>query len=264
MANYFYPERDQLNHIDCLEDSRLHRFAREALDILDHFPQLWVHDIQVKPPHMPNACFYTYPRGDDHTRIINLTIVPSDLKIEFRMSQYLPVEAFHQLAWQNVGSNKLASLNRVGKATVLTWIEKYLENLWPDYLAGDLKRGGTSAMEGILSNYLRQVFPNKEILRNHRPDTFRGKTNRPRELDVFLPDLKIAFEIQGPRHDEAAVAERDQEKIEMCRAHGIGLIWINWERARRELLSKPADKVIEELRGMISAMRSDPECFYSY
>lgn len=264
MADYFYPERDNRNHIDCLIDTRLHRFAKEALGILNHFPKLWVYDIQVKPPHMPNACFYAYPHGDEHTRLINLTITPSDLMVEFRMAQYLPADIFHKLPWQNRGSNKRASFSRFGQADILKWIETYLDNLWPDYTDGKIKRAGTSAMEGIIANYFALLYPTEHILRNYRPDAFRGKSNRPLELDIYLPGEQLAIEIQGPRHKEESVAERDRLKIQMCRAQGVGLLSIDWEKARTELLSQSLDEVLNQFRQMVETVRTNRGGFIAY
>ncbi len=264
MADYFYPERDNRNHIDCLMDTRLHRFAKEALGILNHFPKLWVYDIQVKPPHMPNACFFVYHRGDERIRLINLTIIPSDLMVEFRMAQYLPADVFHKLPWQNKGSNKRASFSRFGQANILNWMQIYLDNLRPDYEAGKIKRAGTSVMEGIIANYFALIYPDEHIRRNYRPDTFRGKSNRPLELDIYLPREQIAIEIQGHRHSEESVAERDRLKIEMCRIQGIDLLSIDWEKARTELLSQPLDMVLNEFRKMVETVRANGVGFIAY
>ncbi len=264
MATYFYPERDHLNHIDCLSDTRLHRYAQEALNLLKHFPELWVFDIQVKPPHMPNACFYTYPRNDDRTRLLNLTIIPSDLRIEFRMAQYLPADVFHRLQWQNKGSNKAASLSRFGQEKIVEWIRVYMSNLWPEYQAGRIRRAGASAMEGIIANYMALLYPHDIILRNHRPDTMRSQSNRPLELDIFLPQQMIAVEVQGPRHIAPDVAQRDCVKIELCRIHKIGLLSIEWERARSELLSLPLKDVLTKLQQMIEEVRTNGSGFVAY
>lgn len=42
---------------------------------------------------------------------------------------------------------------------------------------------------------LRDIFPDQQILRNHRyPDVRFAESQRFAEFDIFLPDLALAFE----------------------------------------------------------------------
>jgi len=84
------------------------------------------------------------------------------------------------------------------------------------------------------------------------------------ELDIYLPKEQIAIEIQGRWHSEESVAERDRLKIEMCRAHGIGLLSIDWGKARTELLSQPLDEVLNQFRQMVEAVRTNGGGFIAY
>ena len=41
-----------------------------------------------------------------------------------------------------------------------------------------------------------------EYLKNYRPDWLRNDTGRNLEYDFYIPELKMAFEIQGQHHYE--------------------------------------------------------------
>jgi hypothetical protein len=60
------------------------------------------------------------------------------------------------------------------------------------------------------------------------------------ELDGYSEELKLAFEYQGYQHyskahfhrtseDFAWQQQRDQEKRDLCRAHGVILIEVPWD-----------------------------------
>ena len=72
------------------------------------------------------------------------------------------------------------------------------------------------------------------IIRHHRPNWLDRL-----ELDIFLPDLKLAFEYQGQQHFHAIKAwggekalkdlqERDKKKAHLCHQNGITLITIDY------------------------------------
>lgn len=63
---------------------------------------------------------------------------------------------------------------------------------------------------------------------------YQRKRERPFELDVYLPRLKLAFEYQGEQHyvdihtlgSKWHQKQRDQDKKEACKKHEITLIEI--------------------------------------
>jgi hypothetical protein len=84
--------------------------------------------------------------------------------------------------------------------------------------------------ENILFQIVTRLFSGHECLRHSRPPWLEGL-----ELDIFIPDERIAFEYQGQQHfypvnhwggREAleALRTRDARKAELCHLHGILLI----------------------------------------
>lgn len=114
---------------------------------------------------------------------------------------------------------------------------------------GFKKIGEGWVSETLLFNIIRSIFPNKEIIRHHRPDWLERL-----ELDIFIPDIKIAFEYQGQQHFFAVDAwggkkalldlqERDNRKIVLCKENDIKLYIIDFsepltENYIRQVISK--------------------------
>jgi hypothetical protein len=84
--------------------------------------------------------------------------------------------------------------------------------------------------------------------KKHRPDWLRNTaTGRLMELDGLNPELRLAFEYQGPQHyrvllpfkmDAARLESsqrRDEQKILLCKAHGISLLEIPYTVESEEL-----------------------------
>lgn len=110
-----------------------------------------------------------------------------------------------------------------------------------------------SIIERRIGGLIRQQFPAHKIQENIRPKWLRSSTNQRLELDYFLPELKLAFEIQGGQHyqyvphfhpnpgDFERQLERDREKRSICREKGIVLIEIasadDYDAVQSEILA---------------------------
>ena len=92
-----------------------------------------------------------------------------------------------------------------------------------------------SRQEELLYLLLERIYKGKELKRQVRPPWLKGL-----ELDIWIPELSIAFEYQGKQHfqpiahwggDEALmkIKERDKTKRELCQEKGIKLICINYD-----------------------------------
>ncbi len=108
--------------------------------------------------------------------------------------------------------------------------------------------------ETLLYNTITHIYPSQTIIRHHRPDWLDRL-----ELDIFLPELKLAFEYQGQQHFHAIKAwggekalinlqERDRKKAHLCSQHGITLIPIDYtepltEGYLHQVISQKTDKV---------------------
>lgn len=96
----------------------------------------------------------------------------------------------------------------------------------------------TSKLQIIVGDRLDKAFPQFRIRENYRPEWMRSSELSKLELDFYIEDIKIAFEVQGAQHyqfveffhktnDEFERRKRlDNEKIELCEGHGVKLIEI--------------------------------------
>jgi hypothetical protein len=102
----------------------------------------------------------------------------------------------------------------------------------------DCFMGAYSKLHDKTFSLLRQAFPEFAIRENVRPDWLVSSRLTKLELDIFIEEIKIAFEIQGPQHFEYIpyfhkniddFEDRkmlDEEKRNLCKGNGIKLIEI--------------------------------------
>jgi hypothetical protein len=87
--------------------------------------------------------------------------------------------------------------------------------------------------ETTLFRNLQEIFPQYEVIHHGKPD-WLGRMH----LDVYIPDLNIAFEYQGKQHFKAVeffggkeslekTQSRDGEKARLCEENGLKLFYIN-------------------------------------
>ena len=95
---------------------------------------------------------------------------------------------------------------------------------------GFRKVGEMWTSETLLYTILRNIYPDLDIIRHHRPDWLGGL-----EVDIYIPGLPLAIEYQGQQHFHAIrawggpealsqVQERDRRKAQICVEHGLRLI----------------------------------------
>ena len=113
-----------------------------------------------------------------------------------------------------------------------------------------------------LYDHLLSIFPEKLIEFDFKhPDLRFSKTNREMELDIWIPELKLAFEYQGEWHfiEHWSVGSgstrgsltdtqfRDEEKRVACRENGITLIEVDftWDRERDSVVKKLEEEAPE-------------------
>jgi hypothetical protein len=91
-----------------------------------------------------------------------------------------------------------------------------------------------SVPEAIIKEVLEEYFIGFEVKFRDRTVIFNKYTNHYLELDFYIPEYKIAFELQGPTHYKALYGQErlersirlDSYKKEFCLANGIFLIEI--------------------------------------
>lgn len=85
-----------------------------------------------------------------------------------------------------------------------------------------------SKLEAYIEEKLSLIFPSLEILYN-------DKTTINSELDIYIPSLKLAFELNGLFHYEPIFGDKkllniqknDENKFELCSKNGISLCIID-------------------------------------
>lgn len=82
--------------------------------------------------------------------------------------------------------------------------------------------------ERLTRKYLKKCFLNEKVYYNYRESGIvNDKTGMPLELDIFYPNLLIAFEFNGRQHKtDTEQKERDRIKKIQCKKLGILLITI--------------------------------------
>lgn len=239
MAKHVFPD-SQKPIASYINDDRLKHTADKSSKLLQRLPQLKVWEIQYKPPGYANTCWYVGFKERKDPYILNFSITPSSLNVEFRYSKYLPIEIFDKLKWQN-SSWRYADTRTFTVDEIKEMINSYIKEIYSDFNDNKLKQGGKSFAEKIISQSLSKIYPNHEILENKRPDELRSEKNKPLELDLHIPEIKLAIEIQGPQHFRdvygcnKALMKNDIVKKEWCKKKEIKLIWMNWEGLNKSL-----------------------------
>jgi len=161
----------------------------------------------------------------------------------------VPIEQYRTLQRQrqelinehNSGNFSWIIINNHDKkmSKLVRQIEKYLENITREEF-GFRKVGEGNVSETILFKIVQKIYLNSNILRNHRPQWLNGL-----ELDIFIPEKRIAYEYQGQQHYfpiEAwggiaalkALKERDSLKKKICKLENITLIEIDYTEPLNE------------------------------
>lgn len=102
--------------------------------------------------------------------------------------------------------------------------------------------------ETILYHIVESLYPNVDILRHHRPKWLNNL-----ELDIYIPNKKLAFEYQGIQHFKAVdhwggqqqlekQQQHDRVKKQICQELGIKLICINYYD---ELTTENIERIID-------------------
>lgn len=137
---------------------------------------------------------------------------------------------------------------------------KYSKNFCSNSCKGSFinknKTQGTrrSKLEIYLEEKLIELYPTLEIL-------YSNKTTIGSELDIYIPSLKLAFEIQGIFHYEPIygqekleqIQKNDLEKIERCNELGIQLIHID-TRDQKRFSYKSSEKYLFTVEEHLKAL----------
>jgi len=114
---------------------------------------------------------------------------------------------------------------------------------------------------------LQEIYEGENILENIRPDNLRSEKNTPLELDLYIPELKIAIELQGPQHfrevygENSSLKKNDLRKKQWCRDNKIKFIWMNWDGFNKDLLRLSFAQRTERLKDIMDSFVERSEYF---
>lgn len=128
--------------------------------------------------------------------------------------------------------------------------KKYCSGACRNKLNNPNIKGSKSKAEKILIEQLKFNFPQFSIIENDR------KILNGLELDVYIPELKLAIEWNGIFHYEPIhglnqlekIQHKDGKKIELCKSLGIELIIICDRTSHLRFIKETVNKLIENLK----------------
>jgi len=140
---------------------------------------------------------------------------------------------------KDIEENKYTSTTVKTTEKIARTLNNEIENLTRQEF-GFRKIGDGFVTETLLYSIIKNMFPDTTIIRHHRPEWLNRL-----ELDIFLPDLSLAFEYQGQQHFYPVDAwggkakllelvERDKLKRTLCQTKNITLIEIDYTEPMTE------------------------------
>lgn len=113
------------------------------------------------------------------------------------------------------------------------------------------RRKSRNTQERQMFYQLDKLFPGQYYIRNGYYSFLMSPKGAPMQLDIYYPNLNIAFEFDGSQHIQyntfffknkgqfADMQSRDRLKDKICRERGITLIRVNYtEKITVELLKQ--------------------------
>lgn len=135
-------------------------------------------------------------------------------------------------------------------------------------------RKGTESMrsdwEAEIADYIEEEYPELDIVFNCRDIVPSRDSSRNLELDVYIPELKLAFELNGESYHDHERYKLDKEfgtceseemyKKQYCEEHGIKLVHI-WSSKDEEDIQDKIDKHIKKRKKKIKKAKKNNNQF---
>lgn len=137
--------------------------------------------------------------------------------------------------WSNVKMEEAEAYKRFDKESraLQRKLSNKIENIVRQEF-GFRKVGDGWISESILFKIVQRLYHDKKVIRHFRPDWLDGL-----ELDIYIPDIELAFEYQGQQHYHPVkawggkkalekVKERDKKKRLLCTGKNVKLIIVDY------------------------------------
>jgi len=151
--------------------------------------------------------------------------------------------------WIRVSNQHIYILNGSGLIQKFGSLRFILNHYFPNTMrrVQQLKLSNLLSKEHFyLYSTVRSLFVEMEVIANHNhSNLLYSQSAKNIELDLFLPQLNLALEYQGPQHyhwhfiygNPQEQQRRDQERREKCDRYGISLVEIPfWWKGNRSIL----------------------------
>jgi hypothetical protein len=267
MATHERPDDEKRPLITYINSPKYRESANRCIELLKSFP-LKVWETQYIP-NKQTAWYVSFNGLVEKPWILNFTIHNSYTNIEYRYSQFIPDYLLDQMQWQN-NNWKYQTLRAETENNIKKTLEIYLNKIRSPFDERKLKEGGKSFAEGFIVHLLEDVFVGKTIKRNIRPEWLRNARGKCLELDIYVPEMGLAIEIQGLQHFvdlysnktlHEHLKENDLFKKRLCKEKGVKLIWMDWNGVNRSLMRQPRDKRMDIIRNLITGFLNSNHSF---
>ena len=187
MAKAIYPGEcpDKPLHT-LINHPSLAEYAKKSEKLLSELPMVFIPRIQYKNPPTRNTCWYVALKDEPDIWLVNFTIVPSNINIEFRLPKYFTVKEEHRISYGMWYQNNLPTfgLKKIGHKMAIELLSEYIERAKPDVLARIHKTASRSSAEYFIKQDLNHLYPNMKVRHGERPIRYINGSFL--ELDIQL------------------------------------------------------------------------------
>lgn len=125
---------------------------------------------------------------------------------------------------------------------------KILQFCYKSYPWDVLRFGKSSKFEKQLFKLVKRLLRGKKVVHRYRSGKFRfKKSNRPMELDIYLPEFNKGIEFQGSqhyfakwgKHELREIKQRDREKKKKFKNNGIKILYVDykWKGQKKTIIN---------------------------
>jgi hypothetical protein len=270
LATHERPDDEKRPLITYTSSPKFRESANDCIELLKNFPlKVWETQYVNTPKKKQTAWYVSFNGLVEKPWILNFTIQKSYARIEFRYPQFIPDYMLDKMEWQT-NNWKYLSFSAENENEVKKYLEIYLKRIKNPFDQKELKEGGKSFAEGFVTQIIEDTFVGQPIKRNIRPEWLRSVRGKCLELDIFMPEMKLAIEIQGKQHfidlysnkdQHDRLKENDIDKKRMCKEKGIKLIWMDWDGVNKSLMRLPREKRMYTVKNLLDSLAKSSNNF---